>query len=179
MDPHTDDSTKAGPQDTTSPIHPGRRVVMRAGVAVPVGVGLATLAACGSEESGGSAEPAGGDTSGGDTSGSDTSDQTGESGGADASPDGFPTADVPVGGATYDEASETVYTQPTDGDFRAFDSTCPHQQCAVSGFADGELLCPCHGSKFNLDTGAVTGGPAPSGLTAREVTVSGADLVLG
>ncbi len=179
MNQHTDDRTTAGSNDGTSLGRPGRRVVLRAGAAVPVGVGLTTLAACGSDEPGGSTDPAGGDTSEGDTSGSNTDDQAAESGATDASADGFPTADVPVGGATYDKDSETVYTQPTEGEFRAFDSTCPHQGCAVSGFSDGQMVCPCHSSKFDVDTGEVVAGPATSGLAPRDVTVNGADLVLG
>ncbi len=170
MDQHTDDrpATEAADTSSNSSIiggRPGRRVVLRAGAAVPVGVGLSALAACGSDESDSTADPA---------SGADA-----EAGSREAAGEGFPTSEVPVGGATYDKDSETVYSQPTEGDFRAFDSTCPHQGCAVSEFTDGQMACPCHGSMFDPSTGEVTAGPATSGLTPREVTVDGGDLVLG
>jgi len=169
MNQHIDDRTAT---ETAEPIftsvggRPGRRLVLRAGAAVPVGVGLTSLAACGSEESG-TADPA-------SDGGTDDDAGSGEAAGM-----GIPTSEVPVGGATYDKDSETVYSQPTEGDFRAFDSRCPHQGCAVSDFKDGQMSCPCHGSTFDLATGDVTAGPASSGLTPREVTVDGTDLVLG
>ncbi|CAB5122626.1 MAG: Rieske 2Fe-2S domain-containing protein [Actinobacteria bacterium] len=40
---------------------------------------------------------------------------------------------------------------------------CTHQGCQIEG-AGGGLACPCHGSRFNAVTGAVTGGPADSPL---------------
>lgn len=171
MDQHIEDRTIAGSSGDMSTGYFGRRAVLRAGAAVPVGVGLATVAACGSEESSGGAEAAGSDAG-------ENTDKS-ASGDAAAPAQGFPTADVPVGGATYDKASKTVYSQPTEGDFRAFDSRCPHQGCAVSDFSDGQMSCPCHGSTFDPGTGEVTAGPATSGLTPREVTVDGTDLVLG
>lgn len=169
MAQHPKDRTiaKVGDDETTAGF-PGRRSVLRGGLVVPVGVGLTSLAACGSEESG----PA----TGGNGDGADA----GESGGSgEAAAEGFPIAEVPVGGATYDKDSKTVYSQPTEGDFRAFDSTCPHQGCAVSLFEDGQMVCPCHSSSFDPDTGDVTGGPATAGLAPRDVTVDGTNLVLG
>lgn len=40
---------------------------------------------------------------------------------------------------------------------------CTHQGCQIEG-AGGGLACPCHGSRFNAVTGAVTGGPAENPL---------------
>ncbi len=88
-------------------------------------------------------------------------------------------SDVPVGGATFVESSNAVLTQPVAGDFRAFDATCPHQGCAVRDVQDGQLACPCHGSRFDPATGEVLQGPATRGLTALGVTVDGDGLVLG
>lgn len=154
----------------------GRRVVLRAGAIVPVGVGLTSLAACGDDSSSDPSTPEAETEPGGDGA----TDPTADSEGTGPEPAaGFPSADVPVGGATYDEASDTVYSQPTEGEFRAFDATCPHQGCAVSQFSEGSLRCPCHGSMFDPDSGDVISGPAPTGLTARSVTVQGDDLVVG
>jgi thiosulfate dehydrogenase [quinone] large subunit len=40
---------------------------------------------------------------------------------------------------------------------------CTHQGCQVDS-SGGGLACPCHGSRFNASTGAVTGGPANRAL---------------
>jgi len=42
-------------------------------------------------------------------------------------------------------------------------SRCPHLGCRVDRVQDGELVCPCHGSRFALD-GALRQGPAAEGL---------------
>lgn len=46
---------------------------------------------------------------------------------------------------------------------------CTHQGCQIEGMGGG-LACPCHGSRFNALTGAVTSGPAKSAL--RKYTAS-------
>jgi thiosulfate dehydrogenase [quinone] large subunit len=51
------------------------------------------------------------------------------------------------------------------GDFRAYSAVCPHAGCQVQFDQQNEaFLCPCHGSIFNVSTGAVERGPAVSGL---------------
>lgn len=40
---------------------------------------------------------------------------------------------------------------------------CTHEGCQIKG-SGGALACPCHGSRFNATTGAVTGGPAERAL---------------
>jgi thiosulfate dehydrogenase [quinone] large subunit len=65
--------------------------------------------------------------------------------------------------------------QPSPGRFLAFDAVCPHAGCIVQ--YDGTrpaFVCPCHGSEFNAETGAVESGPAPSGL-ARIAVRAGSD----
>jgi len=49
---------------------------------------------------------------------------------------------------------------------------CTHQQCTIA--ASG--ACPCHGSKFNITTGAVENGPANQPLAEVAVTVSGGQI---
>ncbi len=88
------------------------------------------------------------------------------------------TADVPVGGATIFAEQAVVVTQATEGEFAAFSSVCPHQNCNVGSVEGAEIICPCHGSRFDL-TGAVLTGPAESGLAPRTVTVDGDQLTLG
>ena len=86
---------------------------------------------------------------------------------------GAPTSEIPVGGGMIFAATKTVVTQPVAGTFKAFDTTCPHQFCAVTQVADGRIDCPCHGSQFDITTGDRVAGPAPTGLTAKTITVTG------
>ena len=89
-----------------------------------------------------------------------------------------PAADTEVGGSTYYPDAKVIVSQPQDGTFVAFDSTCPHQGCRVSDTYGGDLLCPCHGSRFDPATGDVVEGPATTGLTVLEVTAEGGDLLI-
>lgn len=59
--------------------------------------------------------------------------------------------------------ARTVVINVGNDQFRAFTSICPHQQCDVSGFAGGQLICPCHDSRFNR-SGQVVQGPATAPL---------------
>ena len=53
-----------------------------------------------------------------------------------------------------------VVTQPTEGEFKGFTAVCTHQGCTVGRVEDGEIRCPCHGSRFSAEDGSVVGGPA-------------------
>ncbi|MGA4669738.1 ubiquinol-cytochrome c reductase iron-sulfur subunit [Propionibacteriaceae bacterium Y1923] len=90
----------------------------------------------------------------------------------------IPVADVPSGGGVVLKGRGFVVTQPTDGDFKAFSAICPHQGCEVTNVADNEIICGCHGSRFNLSSGAVTRGPATTGLGAATVTRDGDTLTV-
>jgi nitrite reductase/ring-hydroxylating ferredoxin subunit len=68
--------------------------------------------------------------------------------------------------------------QPTAGTFKAFSAICPHQGCAVGDITGGEIVCPCHGSRFKVSDGSVLNGPAAQGLTPMTATVQGGDVVV-
>ena len=55
--------------------------------------------------------------------------------------------------------------------FTALDSFCPHQGCQVQPLG-GLMECPCHGSQFAVDSGAVIQGPATTGLGRATVSLS-------
>jgi Rieske Fe-S protein len=55
------------------------------------------------------------------------------------------------------------------GEYRAVSSRCTHQGCRVKP-ARGFLICPCHGSTYDLD-GNVLRGPAQEPLPAYSATV--------
>ena len=74
------------------------------------------------------------------------------------------TADVPVGSGLI--VDDVVITQPTAGVFKGFSSVCPHAGCNVSEVTDGNIVCPCHGSRFDLE-GAVVKGPAREPLASQ------------
>ena len=88
------------------------------------------------------------------------------------------TSDVPVGGGTVFADKNVVVTQPTAGDFKAFSATCTHQGCKVKSVTDGNIVCPCHGSKFAIADGSVTNGPAKSPLPEKTISVDGNSILL-
>ena len=138
--------------------------------AVTVGLGAPLLAAC--ADDGTTASDPGADSS----SPSDgTSARGGGSGGAAAL---AATSDIEVGGGTIFADERVVVTQPTEGEFRGFSSTCTHQGCQVSSVSDGTINCACHGSQFSIEDGAVTGGPAPAPLGEVELIVKGDEISL-
>jgi 3-phenylpropionate/trans-cinnamate dioxygenase ferredoxin subunit len=55
----------------------------------------------------------------------------------------------------------------------AFDDlcTCAEQPCPLSGglLTGTTIMCQCHGSRFDVATGAVVNGPATTSLTTYEV----------
>ncbi|MDT7615952.1 MAG: hypothetical protein QOG20_6219 [Pseudonocardiales bacterium] len=82
-----------------------------------------------------------------------------------------PAAAIPVGGGAIFAARGMVVTQPAEGTFVAFGSTCPHQGCTVKAVAAGTINCFCHGSRFRITDGSVAGGPAPEPLPRRRIVV--------
>jgi thiosulfate dehydrogenase [quinone] large subunit len=86
---------------------------------------------------------------------------------------------VPVGGsATFTDpgtGDPGLVIQATSGHFVAFDAICPHAGCTVAYQPGAKVIaCPCHGSEFNAQTGAVEVGPADRGLAVISVQ-KGAD----
>nr|WP_246297769.1 Rieske (2Fe-2S) protein [Janibacter cremeus] len=88
----------------------------------------------------------------------------------------IPVADVPEGGGLVMDG--VVVTQPSAGEYKAFDARCPHQGCTVSEVTTRAIICPCHGSEFDPQSGDMTQGPATEGLDERTVTVEDDDVVV-
>lgn len=65
---------------------------------------------------------------------------------------------VPEGGCELFRDARVVVTQPSTGEFKAFSAECTHAGCLVDSSTSGVIPCPCHGSEFDLSTGAVVGG---------------------
>src|SRR5512133_272568 len=60
-----------------------------------------------------------------------------------------------------------------NGDLYAFEDlcTCAQQACPLSGglLTGTTVMCQCHGSRFDIATGAVINGPATDALIVYEV----------
>jgi Rieske Fe-S protein len=87
--------------------------------------------------------------------------------------------DVPAGGGLVLADQGVVLVRGEGDDVRAFSSTCTHQGCPVSEVTGGRILCPCHGSAFDAETGAVVQGPATAALPKVEVTVEDGEVLSG
>ncbi len=165
------------PGDRVSHVTDRRGVLRVAGVVV----GAGALAACSSPPV--PTAPADPSSSAAATSSSgSTSAATSEATPAptsSAAAGGTPTSEIPVGGGTVYADTKTVVTQPTAGTFKAFDAVCPHQGCTVGSVEGGQIICPCHQSHFDAATGAHVSGPAPTGLTAKNITVNGDTFTVG
>ena len=66
------------------------------------------------------------------------------------------------------------------GQLYAFDDlcTCADNSCPLSGglLTGTTIMCQCHGSEFDVATGAVISGPAPRPLNVYEVQVADASV---
>jgi cytochrome P450/nitrite reductase/ring-hydroxylating ferredoxin subunit len=69
-----------------------------------------------------------------------------------------------------DVGERAVCIARTDDGWLAFDDTCTHEECSLAeGELDGEVvICPCHGSEFDVRTGDVVTPPALDPLPIYE-----------
>jgi nitrite reductase/ring-hydroxylating ferredoxin subunit len=72
-----------------------------------------------------------------------------------------------------DDRKLRVAIARVDDRLYAFDDLCPcnDQRCPLSGglLTGTTLMCQCHGSRFDITTGKVVGGPATTPLNVYEV----------
>lgn len=66
------------------------------------------------------------------------------------------------------------------GRLYAFDDACTHMGCSLGeGKLEGTIVtCPCHGSEFDVTSGAVIRGPAHQPVRSRSVQTEGDDLLI-
>lgn len=76
---------------------------------------------------------------------------------------------------------ERLLLANVDGSFYVISDTCTHMAGTLSaGDLDGEQVrCPLHGATFNVMTGEVIDLPARTAVSAREVRISGNDILVG
>ena len=80
----------------------------------------------------------------------------------------------------FDVAGTKVNVANAGGNLHAFDDTCTHTGCSLAmGKLDGTTVtCACHGSQFDVTSGAVLRGPARRPVRSRLVQVEGEDLLV-
>lgn len=87
-----------------------------------------------------------------------------------------PKSDIPVGGGVVRADAGVVITQPQEGVFLGFSSTCTHQGCDVREVLADGIHCACHGSLFAITDGSPTAGPASAPLRFVELVDNGDSL---
>ncbi len=80
----------------------------------------------------------------------------------------------------FDVEGTKVNVASVGGQLHAFDDTCTHKACSLAkGKLDGTTVtCPCHGSQFDVTSGAVLRGPAQQPVRSRLVQVEDDDLLV-
>jgi Rieske Fe-S protein len=67
-----------------------------------------------------------------------------------------------------------VLVRLSDGEFALHSAECTHRGCTVEYKPEeGHLKCPCHGSTYDPQSGALFGGPAKKPLAEFAVRVEG------
>ncbi|MCE4564915.1 Rieske (2Fe-2S) protein [Maribellus sp. CM-23] len=81
-----------------------------------------------------------------------------------------------VGGYAY--KGNIMVFRTGENSYLALSKICTHQGCSVTySHADGNVPCPCHGSKYTT-AGVVINGPATANLKKYSVTKSGNILTI-
>nr|WP_165242683.1 Rieske (2Fe-2S) protein [Corynebacterium lizhenjunii] len=83
-------------------------------------------------------------------------------------------AEIPVGSGIILDG--VIFAQPTEGEFKAYSQTCPHQNNAITKIDGGNAICTSHFSTFDLATGEVLSGPAGRGMTEYQVETDGSTV---
>lgn len=89
--------------------------------------------------------------------------------------------DIAVGQMrAFDVGGTMVNVANADGHLYAFDDACTHSRCSLAkGTLDGTTVtCACHGSQFDVTSGAVLRGPAHRPERSRQVQVEGETLLV-
>lgn len=79
-----------------------------------------------------------------------------------------------IGGYAY--KGDIIIFRTSESSYMALSKLCTHSQCTVTYSHDnGDIPCPCHGSKFTT-SGAVKNGPAATSLKKYTVIKEGNTL---
>ena len=80
----------------------------------------------------------------------------------------------------FEVAGSRVNVTNAAGRLFAFDDTCTHMGCSLAnGQLDGTVVtCACHGSQFDVTSGAVLRGPAQRPVRSVPVSVEDGQIVV-
>ncbi|MEU3250401.1 Rieske (2Fe-2S) protein [Streptomyces sp. NPDC006997] len=87
--------------------------------------------------------------------------------------------EVAEGGAKLYAEHNVVVGRSGDGALKAYSTICTHQQCAANKLEGTRLICPCHGSEFDVLTGEAVVPPATRPLQELPVRAEGGKIVAG
>ena len=78
----------------------------------------------------------------------------------------------------FDVDGTKVAVAAAGGRLYAFDDACTHMGCSLGGgkLENTTVTCPCHGSQFDVSSGAVIRGPAQRPVRSRSVEAEGDEL---
>ena len=82
---------------------------------------------------------------------------------------------------TVHAGGKSIALANVDGEFFAIDDNCSHEECSLGseGMLDGNMVvCGCHGSLFDVTTGAVQSLPAPTDVASYKVKVEGDSILV-
>jgi nitrite reductase/ring-hydroxylating ferredoxin subunit len=80
----------------------------------------------------------------------------------------------------FDVQGLKIAVANVDGQLYAFDDTCTHTGCSLArGSLNGTTVtCGCHGSQFDVTSGALVRGPARRPVRSRTVQLADDDLLV-
>ena len=81
-------------------------------------------------------------------------------------------------GKRVEAGGQSIAVFNVGGNYYAIENTCPHRggPLAEGMMAGEEVICPWHGSRFNVKTGSVLTPPAGQGVKSFPVRISGDDV---
>lgn len=79
----------------------------------------------------------------------------------------------------FDVSGTRLNVTNAAGHFYGFEDTCTHMGCSLAnGELDGTVVtCACHGSQFDVTTGAVLRGPAQRSVRSVALTVEDGQIL--
>ncbi|WP_149550995.1 Rieske (2Fe-2S) protein [Streptomyces marokkonensis] len=90
-----------------------------------------------------------------------------------------PESEVAEGGAKLYRDHNVVVSRSGDGTLKAYNTVCTHAGCPINKLDGTKLICPCHGSEFDVTTGKVLREPAVAPLVPLTVEVRNGTMVAG
>ncbi|MBC7274740.1 Rieske (2Fe-2S) protein [Streptomyces broussonetiae] len=87
--------------------------------------------------------------------------------------------EVAEGGAKLYAEHNVVVGRAEDGTLKAYSTICTHAQCAANKLEGTRLICPCHGSEFDVVTGEAVVPPATQPLQELPVKAEGGRIIAG